>query len=163
MPWAELVGHAPSRARYTAKVFRRGDGQCWYWTGGISSTGHGKFRAGTGDWSEVVSAHEYGYAVEHGHQALIDTPVIRHTCDSPSCCNPRHWLPGTRQDNVLDYASRSRLAGHALADVRGPRGRADAIREAILAAKPDEVEAAIREAIRAGQPGGAQQDGLWEV
>ncbi|MEU9044544.1 MULTISPECIES: hypothetical protein [unclassified Kitasatospora] len=87
--------------------------------------------------------------------------MIRHSCDAPSCQNPGHWLAGTRQDNVLDYVSRSRLAGHALADTRGPAGRARAIRDAIKAAAPEDVEAAIRAAILAGQPGGAWQGELF--
>ncbi|MFJ9523245.1 hypothetical protein ACIRPK_34020 [Kitasatospora sp. NPDC101801] len=169
VPWALLVGHAETRARYEQKVYRRGPQQCAYWIGAISDSGHGKLRAGpAGKTSRIVSAHVLGYGIEHGAQALDKVELVRHTCDSPSCQNSGHWLPGTRQDNVQDYASRSRLAGHALADTRGAAGRAVAIREAIrttLAKGGDAaaVEAAIREASLAGQPGGAWQDGLWEL
>ncbi|WP_107094844.1 HNH endonuclease [Streptomyces sp. XY431] len=161
IPWAVLIEHGPTRERYAERTFRRGPTQCWYWTGAISSSGHGKLRAGRSPDSEVVSAHEYGYGIEFGLEVLISTVVIRHKCDSPSCQNPAHWLSGTRQDNVLDYVSRSRIAGHALADTRGPAGRARAIRDAIKAAAPEDVEAAIQKAIMAGQPGGAWQDELF--
>ncbi|MFD8706860.1 hypothetical protein ACFV1W_30370 [Kitasatospora sp. NPDC059648] len=164
--WAALIDHAPTRERYEAKVHRRGPEKCAYWLGAISSSGHGKLRAGSGEASRIVTAHVLGYGIEHGAQALaevklIEHTLIRHTCDSPSCQYPGHWLLGTRQDNVLDYASRSRLAGHPLADTRGPAGRAVAIREAILQATPADVEEAIRRAILAGQPGGATQDTLF--
>jgi hypothetical protein len=55
------------------------------------------------------------------------------------------------------------VTGHALADLRGAAGRAVAIRDAILSAlaQGEDVEAAIAAAIRAGQPGGAEQGELW--
>jgi len=170
VPWEVLLADPDTLRRYEAKVYRRGPDRCEYWLGGISDSGHGKFRGGSRakgsqvpSW--VVSAHVLGYGIVHGAKAL-GTLLIRHSCDSPSCQQPDHWLLGTRRDNVLDYASRSRLAGHTLADVRGAAGRAVAIRDAILTAQKegadaDTIEAAIRAAIIAGQPGGAWQDGLW--
>ncbi|MFB7677867.1 hypothetical protein ACFC26_41355 [Kitasatospora purpeofusca] len=165
VPWSVLVADEGLRRRYEAKVDRRRDEDCHYWLGAISSSGHGKLKAGKTDAgaARTVSAHVLGYAIEHGAQAVTGVEVIRHTCDSPSCCNPRHWMPGTRQDNVLDYASRSTIAGNALDDVRGAAGRARAIRDAILAARAADADvgAAIERAIISGQPGGAWQDTLF--
>ncbi|WP_431684161.1 hypothetical protein [Kitasatospora sp. KL5] len=163
VPWATLLADPATRRRYEAKILRRGPGRCEWWLGGISDSGHGKMRAGSGPASRVVSVHVLGFGLAYGLEALQAAELVRHRCDSPSCQQPAHWLPGTRADNVLDYASRSRLAGHALADTRGAAGRAVAIRDAIKAAlaADEDVEAAIERAIIAGQPGGAWQDGLW--
>ncbi|MFI8992185.1 hypothetical protein ACIG63_45870 [Streptomyces antimycoticus] len=163
VPWAQLAASEETTARYRAKIYHRGDDRCAYWLGAISDSGHGKLRAGrrSDGTSRVVTAHVLGYVIEYGLQTLRADDVVRHTCDEASCQNSRHWTAGTRQDNIADYHARRDRAGHALADVRGPAGRAMAIREAILAAAPGDVEDAIAAAIAAGNPTGARQDTLW--
>lgn len=34
--------------------------------------------------------------------------IVRHTCDNPPCCNPKHLIPGTCSENNLDAVSRKR-------------------------------------------------------
>jgi uncharacterized protein (DUF433 family) len=34
--------------------------------------------------------------------------IVRHTCDNPKCCNPKHLLIGTKKDNTQDMVSRRR-------------------------------------------------------
>src|SRR5262249_38421642 len=58
-------------------------------------------------------------------------PVIRPTCDESACCNPSHWVLGTRKDNAADYTARKGDPLGPLTDRRGPAGRARAIRDAI--------------------------------
>jgi hypothetical protein len=162
--WEPMVADVATRARYEANVYRRGPGKCAYWLGAISDSGHGKLRAAASSGTtRMVTAHVLGYAIVHGPEAVADVDVIRHRCDSPSCQLPEHWIEGTRRDNAIDYASRSRITGHALADLRGAAGRARAIRDAIRSALTDgkDVETAIEAAIRTGQPGGAEQAALW--
>ena len=45
--WRAWLADPDTRRRFEALVYRRGDG-CAYWTGALSSTGHGKFPAGSG-------------------------------------------------------------------------------------------------------------------
>jgi hypothetical protein len=163
VPWVRLLADEATVARYRAAVHRRGDTQCWWWLGGLSSTAHGTFRAGSArlGTSRVVPAHLFGYRLEFGAEALEPGIVCRHSCDEPPCQNPRHWIPGERGDNIRDYYSRRHLTGHALSDVRGPRGRALAVQAAIKAAGPGDVEEAISAALAAGHPGGARQDPLF--
>lgn len=163
VPWAELAADEDTVRRYHEKVYDRGPDECAYWLGAVSSSGHGKLRAGsrrTGT-SRVVTAHVLGWAISYGPALLAEDTVVRHLCDEASCLNRRHWVAGERVDNVADYYSRAHRAGHALNDVRGPDGRAVAIRDAILAASDVEVETAIARAIAAGNPSGAQQPTLW--
>jgi hypothetical protein len=86
--WAALIAHPPTRARYEARVHRRGPDDCWYWLGAISDTGHGKLRAGSraagaaeaGEPpSRVVTSHALGYRIAYGESpgALL----IAHRCD----------------------------------------------------------------------------------
>lgn len=133
--WAALVAHEPTRIRYQAAVYQRDPGKCWYWLGAISSTGHGKLRAGTrapgGPPSRVVTAHVYGWHLACNpftvdpHTGLL--PVIRHECDEASCQNPACWRRGDIASNMADYIRRRDHPGSPLTDVRGPAGRAHAI------------------------------------
>jgi hypothetical protein len=109
----------------------------------------------------VVPAHLFGYRLANGVDSLAGELVVRHACDEPPCQNPAHWIPRTRGDNNRDAAARRRLAGHALADVRGAAGRARAVQAAILAADTQHLDAAIAAALAAGNPTGAHQDAMF--
>ena len=107
-------------------------------------------------------AHEYGYALSRG-VARPDPvsgalPIVRHRCDEPSCQAPLHLAAGTKADNAADFAARRHDLYSPLNDRRSPRGRAVAIRAAILTALaegagPGEIEAVIQAASSAGIPG----------
>ena len=127
-------------------------------------TGHGKFRAGSraragaglAAPSRIVTAHMYAYQLGHG---VIEAPlagqvVIRHSCDETSCQNWDHLLVGTQPENVWDYRARRGREDGPLADRRGARSRATAIRQAILTARRSgaDIEEALQQAIAAGIP-----------
>src|SRR5271166_3868619 len=67
--WQAWLADPDTRRRYEALVYRRGPDRCAYWLGAISSTGHGKFRAGSRARaktgleapSRIVTAHVYAY------------------------------------------------------------------------------------------------------
>jgi hypothetical protein len=116
--WQAWLGGPDTRSRFEALVYQRGPSQCAYWIGAISSTGYGKFRAGsrgrprTGTGpavpSRIVTAHVFAYQLQRG---VIAAPwagqaVIRHTCDETSCENWDHLLIGTQPENVWDYQVR---------------------------------------------------------
>jgi hypothetical protein len=153
--WEQLLDHTPTRQRYAARVYRRRADQCWYFLGAISSTGHGKVKAGrAGGAPVVVTAHVYGWQATYGiiRPRPGEDPVIAHKCDETSCQNPAHWELVERTVNGADYRARRHRAEGPLADVRGAEGRAVAIREAIRAALANsaDVEAAIAAACAAG-------------
>ena len=164
--WQAWLADPDTRRRFETLVYRRRPGQCAYWLGAISSTGHGKFRAGSRTRarieaepavpSRIVTAHVFAYQLHHG---VIPAPwagqvVIRHRCDEASCEDWDHLVIGTQPNNVLDYRARRGREDGPLADRRGARGRAVAIRNAILAARRDgqDVEEALQRAISAGIP-----------
>lgn len=55
------------------------------------------------------------------HGDLDEGIVIRHTCDNPLCCNPRHLIPGTQADNVRDMVERGRRGDSS--GERNPKAR----------------------------------------
>ncbi len=164
--WQAWLADTDTRRRFEALVYRRGPGQCAYWLGAISSTGHGKFRAGSRARAQVgaepavpsriVTAHVLAYQLHHGviPATLAGHAVIRHSCDETSCENWDHLLIGTQPENVWDYRARRGRESGPLADRRGARSRATAIRDAILAARRNgsNVEDALEQAIAAGSP-----------
>ena len=165
--WAALAEDAEARARYYGKVYWRGPGQCAFFLGALSSGGHGRFRAGTRravadrPASLVVPAHFYGYVLSRGLPRPDPVtgllPVIRHRCDEPSCQAAGHLAAGPSAENSHDYLARRRNPYSPLNDRRGPRGRAVAIRNAILAALAEDasagqIEAAIERVSAAGSP-----------
>jgi hypothetical protein len=53
-------------------------------------------------------AHRLVYEVKVG---AIYNGVVRHTCDTPACINPKHLISGSHADNVLDKVRKNRQ-GH---------------------------------------------------
>lgn len=101
----------PLPERFWEKVDKSaGSDGCWPWIGGFFQSirgfaPYGRFMV-TGQ--DGRRAHRFAYELTHGK--IRKGAVIRHTCDNPSCCNPRHLLSGTSSDNVLDRVERGRTA-----------------------------------------------------
>jgi hypothetical protein len=163
--WAALLADAASRARVHQKVYRRGPGQCHYWLGALTSTGHGRVRLGVRTAGAVrpagvvAAAHVYLYQESRGLlRPLPDGsyPLVRHRCGEPSCLNPIHLAAATAGGGTAGMIAAGGTAGPA-ADIRGAQGRAMAIRNAIVGAiaggaTPAEIEVAIEAAAAAGIP-----------
>lgn len=133
-------------ARYHAKVAHPVEMSCWPWTGGLHPKGHGRFWVGKyrhrgAPVDVVVIAHRFGWAITHGVRSLEDVPVLAHACDEPSCQNPRHLVASTWGENLTEWHRRRWTPGGALRDMRGPGGRARALREALL--NDSDVQAAL--------------------
>jgi hypothetical protein len=97
----------------------------------------------------------YAYQLHYGAlPAWAGQVVIRHQCDETSCQAWEDLVIGTQPDNVRDYQARRGREGGPLADRRGARGRAVAIRAAILTARRagTGIEDALQQAIIAGIP-----------
>jgi hypothetical protein len=93
-------------ARFWSRVEVRKQDHCWPWRYGSNKEGYGEFRMH--DDGASSPAHRIAYRISNGD---IETGlVIRHTCDNPLCCNPKHLLKGTHEDNVADRVARGRSA-----------------------------------------------------
>ena len=127
-------------ARYWSHIMTGRTDQCWLWTGAISGKGHGRFQIADERLRQpdgtmrrrtfVVIAHRFGYAARCGVDALLDVPLLAHRCDNPLCQNPRCWRESNHRANGQDYRRRRDVVRGALADTRGARGRARAVRDA---------------------------------
>lgn len=90
-------------ARFEARVDRSaGPDACHPWTGSGDSKGYGTVWIGGGH----VKAHRVAYVLAYGF--VPAGLVVRHRCDNPPCCNPRHLTIGSVTDNVRDRTERGR-------------------------------------------------------
>lgn len=90
-------------ARFWSKVDRGTPDACWPWTAGTRKGGYGAFHR---ERSRVF-AHHAAYESHHRVRLLPDT-VVMHSCDRPSCCNPRHLIMADQAANVHDLWAKGR-------------------------------------------------------
>lgn len=77
-------------------------GSCLLWQG-YTRNGYGVIS----DGGKQVYLHRWVIAQIVGWDA-IKGKVVRHTCDTPLCCNPEHLLVGTKAENMRDMFDRGR-------------------------------------------------------
>ena len=72
---------------------------CTLWQGAKNKAGYGI------TWFK----NKWAYA----HRAVVNATkgeVVRHTCDNPSCVNPKHLVIGSHKDNSMDMVEKQRQA-----------------------------------------------------
>jgi hypothetical protein len=85
-----------------------GPDACWPWRGALNSFGYGN----VGEDGFTLTASRVAYELTYGFIPPGEGyhgNVVRHTCDNPPCCNPRHLVLGTQADNNRDRDARRRL------------------------------------------------------
>lgn len=97
---------APDPVAFWALVDKRGEDECWLWQGN-KRTCNTKYTPMTYGTFGNAPAHRVAWVLANGR-----TPqpgyVVRHSCDTPLCCNPKHLSEGTRGDNQRDMQVRLR-------------------------------------------------------
>lgn len=61
----------------------------------------------------AAAAHRVAYIIcveEIPKDGAPHENVVRHSCDNPPCCNPKHLILGTQGQNVADMIARGRKA-----------------------------------------------------
>lgn len=149
-------------ARFHAKIVTLpGPGGCRLWASAVAGRGHGRFWLGAVEGRDVVViAHRFSWALTHGVDHLLATPLLGHRCDNPLCqlVGPGHVEASSAWRNRQEWLMRRHTIAGPLCDTRGARGRARAVRDALRA---DPSGAAAAEVMRAGLRGDLAQLPLW--
>ena len=103
--------------KFWSWVDKKGEDDCWLFTGGQNTTGYGLFSLPSPDWlyektgrtNTQLLAHRVAYylAYKYIHKD-DDYNYICHKCDVRLCCNPSHMFIGSMYDNVHDMINKNR-------------------------------------------------------
>lgn len=143
--WQSWLADPAVVARFESKRFRRRQHLCWPWIGGVSSTGHGSFRAASLPGPSrrgTVPAHLFAYQLEYGVISRLgwsntDDAVLCHQCDFAGCTNPAHMRLGTNRSNRSEYELRRR-------NITSPSPTFEAPRVALAPSPPRSVPGSNR-------------------
>ena len=91
-----------------------GPNACWPFTGKTNNKNRPYFTAE----GQKYLAYRLTYELMYGD--IMTGAIARHTCDNEICCNPRHIVPGTHQENMDDMKGRERhgLPHHTVRAIR---------------------------------------------
>lgn len=94
-----------------SKVEKRGEDECWNWIGYKNAGGYGRVQIN--EWQYY--AHRVIFNLVNPGVIDLKAPkqtdekgFLLHTCDNPSCCNPKHLWVGTHRDNMEDKVKKNR-------------------------------------------------------
>ena len=80
----------------------RPENGCWIWQGTKDKGGYGKIC----HEAKHMRAHRVSYQLHVGE--LTADMFVCHSCDNPSCVNPKHLFLGTHKDNMIDMVRKDR-------------------------------------------------------
>ena len=86
--------------RFWSHVPNRVPGTCWLWIGHRAGNGYGRFKLN----GRYYQANRIAWALANGRMPHASL-VVKHTCNTPPCCNPEHLVEGTQASNIREAMS----------------------------------------------------------
>lgn len=93
-----------------SKINRFSKNSCWIWIGAKNEKGYGVIQID----GKRHRAHRLVYELYVG--SIPPGMLVCHSCDEPSCCNPKHLWLGTNADNQRDKHAKGRGRGWMVSD-----------------------------------------------
>ena len=115
----------PGRPKNTSevlwsKVDKKGEDECWPWLGVKNKNGYGRTTINEYQYYAhrvIFNLVNPGMITLQAPKSSDETGFIMHTCDNPSCCNPKHLKVCTHAENMADKAKKGRCP-----DYKGGKG-----------------------------------------
>jgi hypothetical protein len=103
--------------KFWSRVDVRGPDECWPWLAGKNGCGYGVFSVTEAGARKQRMATHIAIFLDRGAVCPGRKMYALHSCDNPSCVNPRHLRFGTPKQNSEDAKARGRAS--APPNVRG--------------------------------------------
>lgn len=113
----QLQSDPEAVSRFWERVEVATEDECWpvRSRGATMISSYGRLKVGT----KLIGTHRIAWALHNGVEP--EGRLIRHSCDNPGCCNPKHLLVGTHADNASDKMGRNRWRAGDHKGERNPR------------------------------------------
>lgn len=98
-----MPGKRPTNAEHLLSRVRELGKGCWEWTGKKNSKGYG----GVGFRGKNWRVNRVAWILFKGEE-IPEGMMVCHSCDNPSCINPKHLFLGTALDNNRDMMEKGR-------------------------------------------------------
>jgi len=82
--------------RFWSRVDRRGEEECWHWSGPLNGKGYGQVQVN----GTTTGVHRLSYMIHKGD--IAPGLVIDHQCRTRNCVNPAHLRAVTPRINALE-------------------------------------------------------------
>lgn len=88
------------------KISIAGSEECWNWQGGKDTNGYGVIQQNN------IQTRTHRLVFELINNCKLESKeFICHSCDNPSCYNPKHLFKGDAKINAQDMAAKGRVKG----------------------------------------------------
>jgi hypothetical protein len=107
-----------------SKVDKKGEDECWNWLGYKNNEGYGRTWINDRGYyaHRVIFNLAFPGVIElNAPKSTDDVGFLLHTCDNPSCCNPKHLWVGNHADNMADKVAKGRSPDFS--GDKGPRAK----------------------------------------
>lgn len=101
---AAMTSRCRTEAEWWAMLLPPNERGCRLWPYVGSKGGYGK----TSFQGRRLLAHQVAFLLANGWVPSGRQLIIRHTCDTPLCCEPSHLITGSQWDNAQDRIKRGR-------------------------------------------------------
>lgn len=91
---------------FWSKVKIRKINECWNWVFKGDKDGYGRFHLRRNNKKLFFVASRVSYFITHPNDNI--NGLVCHSCDNPSCCNPKHLFIGSHSKNQKDRSNKGR-------------------------------------------------------